>query len=182
MLSDIILIGPIGTGKSTLGALISERTGLPQVSLDELRYQYYQEIGYDEELAKQLREEGGFLGIYHYWKPFEAYAVERVLSDYTNCVFDFGGGHSVYEDENLFNRVKQKLEPYRNVVLILPSPDLDESVQILNKRNGGIISKGVDFNEHFVKHHSNYDLAKITVYTKHKTPLETCNEILILIE
>ena len=177
-ISDIILIGPISTGKSTLGKLLAEKLGIPQCSMDDVRLNYYKEINYDEKLAKQIRDKEGLQGIYRYWKPFEAYAVERVLSEYSNCVIDFGAGHSVYEDDQLFKRVQQVLKPYINVVLILPSPDLEESIQILNERNGGIISNGFDLNEHFLKHHSNYDLAKLVVYTKAKLPEETRDEIL----
>ncbi len=178
MTSDIILIGPIRTGKSTLSSLIAHQLRLPHYSMDELRWDYYKEINYDEELANQIREKEGFLGVYRYWKPFEAYAVERLLSEHSNCVIDFGGGHSVYEDNQLFKRVQLVLEPYKNVVLILPSSNLEESVQILKERNGGIVSNGFDFNEHFVKHHSNHDLAKFVVYTKDKSPEETRDEIL----
>lgn len=52
MTADIILIGPISTGKSTAGTLLAQRLGLPQRSMDDLRWDYYREIGYDEELAK----------------------------------------------------------------------------------------------------------------------------------
>ncbi|UCJ13977.1 MAG: hypothetical protein JWS08_09770 [Phormidium sp. PBR-2020] len=103
--------------------------------MDEYRWNYYKEIGYDEELAKYKRETEGFWGIYQYWKPFEAHAVERLLSDHKNCVIDFGAGHSVYEDNSLFQRVQRVLAPYPNIVLLLPSSDLNESVQILNERN-----------------------------------------------
>lgn len=181
-ISDIILIGPISTGKSTLGKLLAEKLEILQCSIDDVRLDYYKEINYDEKLAKQIREEEGFQGIYRYWKPFEAYAVERVLSEYSNCVIDFGAGHSVYEDDELFRRVQQVLKPYINVVLILPSPDLEESIQILNERNGGIVSNEFDLNEYFVKHHSNYDLAKFVVYTKGKIPEETRDEILKIVK
>lgn len=181
-ISDIILIGPISTGKSTLGRLLAQKLGIPQCSMDDIRLDYYKEINYDEQLAKQIREKEGFQGIYRYWKPFEAYAVERVLSEYSSCVIDFGAGHSVYEDDELFKRVQQVLEPYINVVLILPSPDLEESIQILNERNGGIVSNGFDLNEYFVKHHSNYDLAKFVVYTKGKSPEEARDEILKIVK
>ena len=66
MFSDIILIGPVSTGKSTIGKLLAQRVGLPQCSMDEFRLDYYKEINYDEDLARQLREKEGFLGLYQY--------------------------------------------------------------------------------------------------------------------
>lgn len=176
---DIILIGPIGAGKSTIGKLLAERLGIPQVAMDNVRFGYYKEIGYDEELADKLGRQEGFTAKYRYWKPFEIHAVERVLGEHHDCVIDFGGGHSVYEDDALFERARRALAPYANVVLLLPSPDLDESVRMLRERHGGpIIDHGLDFDEHFVKHHSNHDLATLTVYTKDQTPDQTCDEIL----
>ena len=126
------------------------------------------------------------MGLIKYWKPFEAYAVERALSDYENCVLDFGAGHSVYEEEELFTRVQTALAPFDDVILLLPSPDLDESVEILNTRFSQLLEREVgkvdarllDLNAHFVKHPSNRNLAKITIYTDGKSPQETCDEIL----
>lgn len=182
MNSEIILIGPIGAGKSTVGALLSEKLKIPQVEMDELRAKYYKEINYDEELANSKRETEGFWGLYQYQKPFEAHAVERLLSEHKNCVIDFGAGHSVYEDDRLFERVQKILAPYKYVVLLLPSPDLNESINILNERDEFLREMKPNINEHFIKHHSNYDLAKYTVYTKGKTPEETCTEILCLLK
>lgn len=181
MHSEIILIGPIGAGKSTVGKLLSEQLQIPQIEMDELRATYYKEIGYDEEVAKSKREAEGFWGVYRYWKPFEAYAVERLLSEHKNCVIDFGAGHSVYEDDGLFTRVQNILAPYTYVILLLPSQDVEESINILNERAEFLREMKPNINEHFIKHHSNYDLAKYTVYTKDKTPEETCAEILGLL-
>jgi shikimate kinase len=181
MESTVILIGPIGAGKSTLSRLVATELGLPCRHLDRMRTAYYREIGYDEEFAKGLGETGGFIELYRYWKPFEAYAVERVLAERGPAVIDFGGGHSVYEDDALFDRVSRALAPYPHVILVLPSPDQDESIAMLRERRGPIVSKGFDFDEHFVRHHSNYDLAKLTVYTKDKTPTESCAEIVELV-
>jgi hypothetical protein len=77
------------------------------------------------------------------------------------------------------------LAPYSNVILLLPSPSLDESVEILKNRLTRILTEaGKEFidelfelNEYFVKHPSNYRLAKRIVYTKDKTPEEICDEI-----
>ena len=181
MPSDIILIGPIGTGKSTIGRLLATKLNLPQCSMDEKRWDYYKEMGYDEELAQHKRETEGFWGIYQYWKPFEAYAVERLLSEHQNCVIDLGAGHSVYEDPILFQRVQHLLTAYAHVILLLPSADLNESIDILNERNEYIPDETLNINEHFVKHPSNYELAKFTVYTKDKTPDQTCSKILPLL-
>ncbi|MEM9945415.1 MAG: shikimate kinase [Cyanobacteria bacterium P01_D01_bin.36] len=174
---DIVLIGPIGAGKSTVGKLLAQQLELPQCSMDEKRWAYYREIGYDEAIAQQKREAGGW-DLQHYWKPFEAHAVDRILSECHRCVIDFGAGHSVYEDAHLFQRVERALAPYPNVVLLLPSADRDESIRILIERNRDLPSNTRDINRLFVTHPSNYRLAKFTVYTKGKTPEETCKEIL----
>ena len=177
MPSDIVLIGPIGAGKSTIGELLSQRLELPQCSMDERRGDYYKEIGYDDAIAQTKRAEGVW-SLNQYWSPYEAYAVERLLATERNCDIDLGAGHSVYEDAALLERVSRALAPYPNIVLILPSADLDESIEILNERNRELPKGTSDINAFFVRHPSNYQLAKFTVYTKGKTPPETHEEIL----
>lgn len=183
----IILIGPMCAGKSTIAKMLAERLGIRRYELDSLRDSYYDEIGYDKELASQIANgEEGMMGLIKYWKPFEAHAVERALSEYENCVLDFGAGHSVHEDENLFTRVQNALAPFDHVILLLPSPNLDESLDILNARFSELLEREVgkvdpkllDLNEHFVKHPSNQRLAKMTIYTQGKSPEETCDDIL----
>jgi len=177
MANEIILIGPAGVGKSTVAELLSVRTGLPRRSMDEFRWMYYDEIGYDWGTAKESHIREGFWGLYHYWKPFEAYGVKRLLEDYRDCVFDFGSSQSVYEDNELFEQVRTTLEPYPFVILLLPSPDPDESIRVLDARNNYASPDQRDVNELFVRHHSNYDLAKHIVYTKDKTPDQVCEEV-----
>ena len=187
MHTPIILIGAMSAGKSTIAALLADKLGLPRLELDEKRMDYYQEAGYDEDRASQIgRSEEGIIGLLRYWKPFEAYSVEQVVVDYKDYVIDFGAGHSVYEDEDLFWRVERALAPHPNVILLLPSPDLDKSVEILNGRFRELLLREVgevneelfEVNAHFVKHPSNQKLAKIVVFTEGKTPEETCEEIL----
>jgi len=183
----IILIGPMCAGKSTIAKMLAERLGIRRYELDSLRQGYYDEIGYDNEVASKIANgEEGMMGLIKYWKPFEAHAVERALSEYKSCVLDFGAGHSVHEDENLFTRVQNALALLDYVILLLPSPNLDESVDILNARFSKLLEREVgkvdpkllDLNDHFVKHPSNQRLAKMTIYTQDKSPEETCDEIL----
>jgi shikimate kinase len=180
--TDIILIGPMGVGKSTLGKLLADHLGLPQCSMDTVSLDYYKEIGYSEETEQQIERTEGIAGRFRYWKPFEAHAVERLLAEHQGYVIDFGAGHSVFEDAGLFARVQRALAPYPNVVLILPSADVDESIRVLAARSG---MEDVPFyntlNAHFITHPANYGLAKNIVYTQDKTPEQTRDEILAAI-
>jgi len=171
----VILIGPMKVGKSTVGRLLAARLGLPRQPLDKNRWKYYREIGFDEEHARSLAENGSLDAAVNYCKPFEVHAVERHLAEIQNCVADFGAGYSVQEDPILHERVRRALDPHPQVVLLLPSPDVDQSVVCLNDR---VDEKLRALNEHYVRHPANRSLAKAVVYTSGKTPEETCADIL----
>lgn len=182
MPSPLILIGPMHAGKSTIAALLAERFSVSRVSMDDVRWEYYKEIGYSEAVQKEAYRLGGFAGLVRYWKPFEAHAVERLLADHTNerCVIDFGAGHSVYEDPKLFSRVEAAMEPFP-VVLLLPSPIVEETIAVLrgrrDERHPAQAGQPADVNERFVRHPSNAKLAKVTIYTKSRLPEETVDDV-----
>jgi shikimate kinase len=180
--SDIILIGPVRAGKTTLGRLLSEKLGWPQVSLDDVRWNYYREIGYDDTLAQTFRQQGGFLALVLYWQQFDAHAIERVLSEHSGCVFDFGAGAGASESLESLARVQKVLAPYPNVFLLLPSANREESLQILKARDDQPPADlRFDFNRRFLERGIYHRLAKHTVLTKGKLPEETRDEILNLV-
>jgi shikimate kinase len=180
MNSDIVLLGPVSAGKSTQGRLLSAALARPQVSLDEERWRYYREIGYDDELAREIRQRGGFLALVMYWGQFDPYSVERLLAEHHDCVFDFGAG--IYESRENLERVRRALAPYPNVFLLLPSPDREESLRILGERDQAPPADlNFDFNRHFLQHPSYYELARHTIYTAGRTPEETRDEIMGLL-
>jgi shikimate kinase len=185
MTSSIILIGPYGIGKGTLAELLSQKLGWSRYSLDDKGECYLKERPDYEDLQGK-RNDWGLLS--PEWQQYDAYVVGRSVTEISkseeNRVIDSGAGHSVYEDEEILARVQQILDPH-NVVLILPSRDNEESLGILleRTRKRGKLAAYSDeqineFNRRFIQCNSNYILADLIVYTKGKSPEETCEEIL----
>lgn len=186
MSASIILIGPGKTGKTTLSKLLGAALNLPALDLDELRWRYYAEIGYDAAKAQEIRQQGGMKALADYWKPFDIYGVECLLRDYpSDHVIAFGAGHSVYADEAQFQRAKVALEPFPHVILVLPAPDVEVSVRLTRQRlkidepdmTDDFFDAIAAMNRYFIVQPSNSRLATMTVYTAGKSPAETCAEI-----
>ena len=162
---SIIIIGPMGAGKSSVGYLLSKRLSIPRISLDDrkgLSYLYEQQKNFDN------------------LKEFEFFLTGTVLTNLSEPhVIDFGAGHSVYENKIMFNKMKQLISRFSNVILLMPCEDKEESLAIMNKRKG--IEKGSrrEFsNKHFINIPCNYELSTITEYTKDKTVEEIVDEII----
>ena len=180
---ELILIGPTGAGKSTLGLLLADRLNLPSISMDEIADPYYNECNFGIAVFQKLRAEQGFLVTHRQWEPVRVHAIERVLSECGRVVLDLGAGHTHYEDPMMFDRVRLAISPCPNVILLLPSAVLERSVQILkdrcmSERGSDWVQDGYDFIAHWVKDSQNHSLATLTIFTEGKTPMETCAEII----
>lgn len=178
----IVFLGPVRAGKTTLARQVAQALGLTQVSLDEVRWNYYREIGYDDTLARQIRAEGGFLALVFYRQLFDAYSVERVISDYPQAVIDCGAGVGPYEDQRQLKRLQDLFTSLQNIFLILPSPDVQESLRILRQRDANPPADlSFDIIAHFLRHPGYRQLAKHVIYNQDKTPEQTTAEIISLL-
>ncbi|KAL6854484.1 hypothetical protein J3F83DRAFT_770566 [Trichoderma novae-zelandiae] len=165
MSNTVILIGPEGSGKSTIGRIIANALS-------------------KELLAERIYEEQGLWALYQHWKPFEYKAVTHLLQnarqegdEFYGKVLDFGAGHSVFEDSQDLAHVEALMEPFGNVFLVVPCEDADEVVSVTEQRRGHELG----LNRHFVEYPSNKRLAKHIVYTKDMTADECAERVLGII-
>ena len=184
MVEEVILIGSMAAGKSIVGQHLAAKLKKPQRSLDSTYAKYRKEWNpnYDEEGLRRLRAED-IAAWREYREPFNLFVVEKELSMYRGSVFDFGAYHSVYSIPENANRIKLILEPYRNVILLLPTKEVEQSRDILlqRKNNDYPVANEPEFlrdNDYFLNHRLNYELANHIIYTHPKTPEEICDEIL----
>ena len=163
--NSIILIGPMGSGKSTIASLLCRKLNMPHVSLDNR-----------SQLASLYEQRYNFAN----FKDFEFYLTGTVLTNLSEpTIIDFGAGHSVYEDVSLFLEMKSLLSKFNNVILLIPSDDKEASIAIINERKGiSPGSKEYHNNKHFVSMPCNYELATYIEYTKNKSKEQISNEII----
>ena len=177
--TPIILIGPMATGKSTIATELAKLTGLRRIPMDRMRWYYYLKDGFSIEMEQSLPT---FKEMMAYWKPFEVKAVQRIVAEFPEAIIDFGAGHSYFPEEAQFKEVEIALAPVKNVFLLLPSENKEESLSICNERLQEKVKRDLDpteveANRNFIFHRSNYDLAKKIFYTKGVSPEETAAEI-----
>lgn len=184
--TSIILIGPFGAGKSTIAELLAARLDRPTASLDRQQH-YYREAGFNPDEFHRIAHTVPAPAADRYFQTFFPAALARLLAEYPGHILDLGAGHTVYEDDALFAQVRQMLAPYPNVVLILPSPDLDESIRVLRERTRHrpgaeyFLDSDFDYFSHWVKSRCNFDLAKLTIYTAGQTPEQTTDALIAML-
>jgi hypothetical protein len=107
---------------------------------------------------------------------FEVHALERLLEEHHGCVFSLGAGHALYDNPHYLRRAERALAPFANVILLLPSPNREEAVDLLQEARPSVARRD---HETEVAHPSYGRLATATVYTKGKTPEQTRDEVLV---
>lgn len=170
--NSIILIGPMGVGKSSVAKELHEMTGMPRFSLDN-----------KEQLKELYAKQGNFLSK----KDFELYLTGSVFNNLKEpAIIDFGAGHSIYKTPLATYEFQRLMKKFKNVVFMLPSKDKEEALKIINER---VLKRGqnneVDFtkiNEEHLESPSNEMVATIKIYTEGMNPSEVALEVLAQIK
>ena len=164
---SIILIGPSGAGKSTIAQSLKEKLFMPRLCLDSV--------------ANRLHEDKIIMNKYHDSDEFNQYLILTTLLNVDSPrICDFGAGHSIFNNKEIFESIKKELSPFKNIVLLIPSKEIKYSLEVLNSRSTSRSGKKENYD--FLISSCNEELATIIVYTESKTPDEISNEILSLIE
>jgi shikimate kinase len=181
LVRQVVLIGPVCVGKTTLLPLVARRLDRPGVDLDEVAEAYYDEVGHGRGRLNEIGAARGDLGAYLWWQEGHPHAVRRVLEDYPDAVVALGAGHTTYSDAKLFEQVSALLAS-RHTILLLPGPDNETSVSVLRERavrlNGmDWVMNGVDILEQWVAGEQNRLLASEIVYTSDRSPEDVADAI-----
>lgn len=139
----LVLLGPAATGKSTLGALVAQRLGVPFVDLDAVADRYYPEVGWSVERLVERVGVVGRVAAEREWEPARAHATERAVAEHPGSMLALGAGHASYTDPAQLARVRAALASVPHVVLVLPSTDREHALGVLRARS--LAGKGTDW-------------------------------------
>ena len=171
---SIILIGPMGTGKSSTSKILRDVRHMDRISLDN-----------KDRFSDLFKTRHKFKN----YKNFEFVLVSSVLSSLKEpTIVDFGASHSVYEDKDVFSLMKQICGNFKHVFLLLPteneinsdgSMNFNRNSQILKLRlsednhrpwEGNLhFENRMKENDHFLTCHCNYDLATKVIYQNNRS-------------
>jgi hypothetical protein len=188
MRDEIILIGPMCSGKSSVALCLAETLSVLNYPIDRLNWYYRFKNGYNLAYGTRILRKDGFSALLEYAEEyFTLTELGIVLDEFKGGIFDFGASHSYYSDATELEKAREVLAPFKNVVLLQPSSDTQECISILsqrireryaeNQRSPEIVDSYIAANNRFVKHKSNRILAKHVVYTNGKSIEEVAQSI-----
>ncbi|MFB7165136.1 shikimate kinase [Streptomyces sp. NPDC056242] len=179
----MVLIGPAGTGKTTLGLEIAAQAQRPFLDLDAAADEYYAQVGWSIPRLRERIAAVGRLAAESEWEGARAHAVASVVADHPDAVIALGAGHTSYTDPVHRAEVRTVLRRCRHVVRVLPSPDRELSLTLLRQRctttkGQSWIVDGHDFLEQWLDDPGALQMATRTIYTESETPAQTAARLI----
>jgi len=172
-MDSVILLGPIGAGKSTQAKLLSEELGIPRCSYDEVKARYWKAQGLTMENAQKIAQQHGEYAMLSYMNEFKSNTVRSIINDHPGHIIDLGGGAQTFDEPHQVERVCQAFEPIFDIFLLLPSPDLATNIKSLPG-----LKENFPINAYLITHPTNELFSRKTIYTLGKSPEETMDEII----
>ncbi|WP_225101135.1 AAA family ATPase [Streptomyces sp. CoH27] len=179
----MVLIGPAGTGKTTLGREIAARTQRPFIDLDALADEYYAQVGWSIARLRERIAAVGRLAAEAEWEPARAHAVACAVADHREAIIALGAGHTSYTGHQQLATVRTALSCCPDVIRLLPSPNRGTSLSVQRQRcmaskGRSWIIDGHDFLAHWLDDNGTRLVATRTVYTLDETPAQTAARLL----
>jgi len=172
-METIILMGPVGVGKSTQAELLSEKLEKPRCSYDEVKAGYLKELGFDKKSALAIDEEQGEYALFCYMNKFRYQILRNVINDHPGHIIDLGGGVHCYNEAHQVDSTKKLFDPIDEIFYLLPSTDLATNVNVLPG-----FKEGFAINTYIMMHPTNALYVKKIIYTLGKMPEEIAREII----
>ena len=76
----------MNVGKTSVAKELALFFKTERLSIDNLRWTYFDEIGYDKEKADVLMKKG-HQDLMEYWEPFQGHAVKRMMKEVVSMRF-----------------------------------------------------------------------------------------------
>lgn len=182
-----MLIGPPGSGKSTVGRLLADHTGREFVDADADAEPWYAEAGWSVTRLRRRADEAGFERAHREWEVALAAAVTGLVQAHPQAVLALGAGHSHITTPSLYDSVATTLRGADQVVLLRPSVDPSRSLVVLRNRCRATkghdwIIDGTDWLARWLSDGRDECLATHVVLTDGQDPAQTAARIAVLSE
>lgn len=164
----ITLIGMMGSGKTTIGKILSEQTGISAIDLDD-----FIENKENESISEIFKTKGE-----QYFRTVEAITIKELTQTTSSQILSLGGG--TFENE----QTRELLLKNSTVIYLETTPEeIFKRIQKTNNRpllkNNMTIEK---ISEIIAQRKNNYNLAHHKILTDGKTPSKIAEEILGALE
>ena len=174
-MGTIVLMGPIGAGKSTQAELLSKKLGRPRCAYDDVKEFYRTRIGFDPATAQTIHDKQGLYAMLWYMNEFKSQILRPIIQDHPGHIIDLGGGAQCFDEPHQIERAREAFAGVSEVFLLLPSSDLATNIATLPG-----LKENYPINAYLIAHPTNKLFATKTVYTLGKTPEQTMCDIVAM--